>query len=156
MSNYRQDPFINLDGIQKIQQELGKGLGKELEKIFEGDWIKTSSRYAGSGDWVPDTDTVETDSHWQFIVDLPGVSLADIDVSVLRDEIRIKGNKRNDYSGTAVSSERRVGEFERVLALPDDVDESTLNASMQNGVLSLTVDKSQVSSARSIPVKDAN
>jgi len=48
MSNYRQDPFINLDGIQKIQQELGR--------LFEGDWVKPSSRYNESGDWSPATD----------------------------------------------------------------------------------------------------
>lgn len=147
MSNYSQDPFINFDGIQKIQQELGK--------LFEGDWIKPSSRHGHFGDWSPVTDTIETDTQWQFLIDLPGVALQDIDLSVHRGEIRIKGNKRMVHSGTAVSIERRSGTFERILELPDDADESTLNASMQNGVLSLAVDKNQASRARSIPIKDA-
>lgn len=146
MSQYRQDPFINFDGIQKIQQELGR--------LFEGDWVKPSSRYSDIGDWTPATDTIETETQWQFLIDLPGVALEDTEVSVNRGAIRLKGNKRNAHSGTAVSTERRTGLFERVLELPDDADESTLNASMQNGVLSITVDKSRVSGARSIPIKD--
>lgn len=148
MSNYRQDPFINFDGIQKIQQELGK--------LFEGDWVKPSSRYNEAGGWSPDTDVIETDMQWQFMLDLPGVALSDIDLSVHRGQIRIKGDKRSVHSGTVVSSERRSGDFDRVLDLPDDADESTLNASMQNGVLSLTVDKSRANGARSIPITDAS
>lgn len=147
MSQYRQDPFINFDGIQKIQQELGR--------LFEGDWVKPSSRYDSTGDWSPATDTVETETQWQFLVDLPGVALTDIDVSVHRGEIRVKGNKPVAHSGTVVAAERRSGLFERVLELPDDADESTLNASMQNGVLTLSVDKSRASAARPIPVRDA-
>lgn len=147
MSQYRQDPFINFDGIQKIQQELGR--------LFEGDWVKPSSRYGEHGDWTPATDTIETETQWQFMIDLPGVALDDIELSVHRGEIRLKGNKRTAHSGTVLSTERRSGLFERVLDLPDDADESTLNASMQNGVLNLTVDKSRASGARSIPIKDA-
>lgn len=147
MSQYRQDPFINLDGIQKIQQELGR--------LFEGDWVKPSSRYNSAGDWTPATDTIETETQWQFMIELPGVALDDIEVSVHRGEIRLKGNKRIAHSGTVVTTERRSGLFERVLELPDDADDSTLNASMQNGVLSLTVDKSRASGARPIPIKDA-
>jgi len=144
MSQYRQDQFINFDGIQKIQQELGK--------LFEGDWVKPSSRYANDGDWIPATDTLETDTQWHFLLDLPGVDLKDVDVSVHRGEIRIKGEKRSAHAGTVVNSERRSGVFERVLALPDDADESTLNASMQNGVLSLSVDRNGASAARTIPI----
>lgn len=146
MSQYRQDPFINFDGIQKIQQELGR--------LFEGDWVKPSSR--NDSDWTPATDIIETDTQWQFMIDLPGVALDDIDVSVHRGEIHIKGNKRTAHSGTVVSTERRSGLFERVLELPDDANESTLNASMQNGVLSLSVDRSRASEARPIPVRDAS
>lgn len=146
MSHYRQDPFINFDGIQKIQQELGK--------LFEGDWVNPSSRHADAGDWTPATDTIETDTQWQFLIDLPGVVLGDIDLSVHRGEIRIKGSKQRASIGTMVSTERHTGTFERVLELPSDTDESTLSASMQNGVLNLSVDKSHASSARSIPIKE--
>lgn len=147
MSQQRHDPF-NIDGIQKISQELGK--------LFEGEWINPSARHSENGDWTPATDQIETDSQWQFVVDLPGVSLKDINLSVLRGEIHIKGSKHTDYSGNVVSAERRAGLFERVLVLPEDADETTLEAAMQNGVLTLTVDKSHASNARVIPINDVS
>ncbi len=148
MSNYRQDPFINLDGIQKIQQELGR--------LFEGDWIKPSSRYTESGDWMPATDTIETDSEWHYLIDLPGVALGDIDVSVHRGQIVIKGKKQSAQVGNIINSERLHGRFERTIELPDNSDESTLNASMKNGVLNLSVTKAPLRSARPIPVKEVD
>jgi len=148
MSNYRQDPFINLDSIQKFQQELGR--------LFEGDWVKPSSRYNDSGDWMPATDTVETESQWQFLVELAGVSLSDIDVSVHRGEIVVKGTKQPTQVGNVVSREASHGKFSRVIQLPEDSDESTLNASMKNGILTLTVAKTALSAARPIPVREVD
>jgi len=147
MSNYRQDPFIN-EGIQKIQQELGR--------LFEGDWVKPSSRYNDSGDWSPDTDTIETESEWHYLIDLPGVALGDIDVSVHRGQIIVKGKKHAADVGTVVNSERTHGRFERTIVLPGSCDESTLNASMKHGVLNVSVAKSALSEARPIPVKEVD
>lgn len=148
MSNYRQDPFINIDGIQKIQQELGR--------LFEGDWIKPSSRYNESGDWSPATDTIETETEWHYLMDLPGVALSDIDVSVHRGEIIVKGNKHSTQVGKVVSAERTHGQFQRTITLPDNSDESTLNASMKHGVLNLSLAKAPLSGARPIPVKEVD
>ncbi len=148
MSNYRQEPFINLDGIQKIQQELGK--------LFEGDWIKPSARYNESGDWTPATDTIETDSEWHYLIDLPGVALGDIDVSVHRGHITVKGKKHTAEVGDVISSERLHGRFERTIQLPDNCDESTLNASMKHGVLNLSVSKAPMTGARAIHVKEVD
>jgi len=148
MSNYSQEPFINFDGIHKIQQELGR--------LFEGDWVKPSSRYNESGDWSPDTDTIETDSEWHFLLDLPGVALADIDVSVYRSQIIVKGNKQSAQVGNVIRGERSHGRFERTLQLPENADESTLTASMKHGVLNLNVAKAPQSGARPIPVKEVD
>ena len=148
MSQYRQDPFINFDGIQKIQQELGR--------LFEGDWVKPSARYHEAGDWKPATDILETETHWHFLLDLPGVALTDVDVSVHRGQIKVKGQKQPSDDGTIVTCERSHGQFERVLPLPEDADDSTLSASMKNGVLQLSVSKSERSSSRPIPVKEVD
>lgn len=149
MSNYRQDPFINLDSIQKMQQELGR--------LFEGDWIKPSERYSGSGDWTPSMDTVESESHWTFLMELPGIALSDIDVSAHRGQIIVKGQKTSDAPDSdVVHRERAFGRFERIVTLPDDTDESSLDASMKNGVLQLMVTKSSNSGARPITVKSVD
>jgi len=152
MSQYRPDQFINFDGIQKIQQELGREFGR----LFEGDWVKPSARYNESGAWLPVADVIETDGEYHFLIELAGVSLNDIDVSVHRGDIRLKGSRNTDSVGAYVQQERASGDFERTLTLPDDADESSLSASMKNGVLSLSVAKDQNKGARSIPVKDVD
>lgn len=148
MSDYRQDQFINFDGFQKIQQELGR--------LFEGDWVKPSARYNESGDWSPATDTIETETDWHYLIDLPGVALEDIEVSVLHGKIFVKGNKQTTREGNVVRSERSQGCFERVIQLSENSDESTLNASMKNGVLTLSLTKAAQNEARPIPVKEVD
>lgn len=149
MSNYRQEPFINLDSIQKMQQELGR--------LFEGDWIKPSERYSGSGDWTPSMDTVESETHWTFLMELPGIALNDIDVTVNRRQIIVKGQKTSDnLDSNVVHRERSFGRFERLVTLPADTDEASLDASMKNGVLQLLVAKSSNSGARPITVKSVD
>ncbi len=149
MSQYRADQFINFDGIQKIQQELGRELGR----LFEGEWVNPSASTGASSDWVPATDSYQSDSEYRYLIDLPGVSLNDIDVSVHRGELTVKGVRAADTSVEPIKSERRYGQFKRVIALAEDAEEATLNASMNNGVLMISVERSTVAAARPIPVK---
>jgi len=85
-----------------------------------------------------------------------GVVLSDIDVSVHRGQIIVKGRKAQDEVGKIVNRERAQGRFERLLPLPEETDESTLSAAMKNGVLQLSVDKSPNSGARPIPVREVD
>lgn len=152
MSQYRADQFINFDGIQKIQQELGRELGR----LFEGEWVNPTASTGESADWIPATDSLQSDTEYRYLIDLPGVSLSDIDVSVHRGELTVKGVRSIDTSVTSMKTERRHGQFKRVIALADDAEESTLSASMNNGVLMISVERSQVAAARPIPVKQVD
>jgi len=152
MSQYRADQFINFDGIQKIQQELGRELGR----LFEGEWVNPSSSTGEPTDWIPATDALQTDTEYRYLLDLPGVSLSDIDVSLHRGELTVKGSRSIDTSATSMKTERRHGQFKRVIALADDAEESTLSASMNNGVLMISVERSTVAAARPIPVKQVD
>jgi len=152
MSQYRADQFINFDGIQKIQQELGRELGR----LFEGDWVSPTSNTNDTADWVPATDSLQSDTEYRYLIDLPGVSLSDVDVSVHRSELTVKGVRSNDTNATTTKTERRYGQFRRVITLADDAEESTLSASMNNGVLMISVERSKVAAARPIPVKQVD
>ncbi len=148
MSQYRQDPFINFDGLQRLQEELGR--------VFEGDWIKPSSRFDDGDYWRPVMDVVEADNEYHFLMDLPGVSLSDVAVSVRRGQIEVSGERSNNSTGELKSKERRSGKFQRHIQLPEEADEATLAASMHNGVLTLVVSKQAGESARNIPVKEVD
>ncbi len=144
MAGYRNDPFINLDGIQKLQQELGK--------LFEGEWVKPSARQDVDGNWIPSMDSLSSENSYQFLLDLPGVALDAVNVSVHRGVLTISGSRTGVVDSNFGQQERPSGAFSRSITLPDDVQEDSCAARMDNGVLTITVNRSQVTPARTIPV----
>lgn len=149
MRNRRNDSFIiDFEKIQQVQQEIGR--------LFDGDWLNPSEAHTTGDHWTPATDTIETDNEFVFMMDLPGVKLSNIDVSLHNGTIVVSGESPDSTVGKVVKRERRLGQFKRTVNLPDDADESTLAATMQSGVLSLTVSRKEGSAARSIPVKEVD
>jgi len=148
MNNQRYDSILNLENLEKFQRELGR--------LFEGDWVKPSGRDFYSGFTSPKVDTIETDSDYVYLMNLPGVALDSIDVSVHRGAMKVKGSWPESTNGTVLSSERPVGHFERTIELPEDAEENSVSASMKAGVLSLTVTKASDSIARSVPVREVD
>jgi HSP20 family protein len=73
-------------------------------------------------------------------VDLPGLQPQDVDVTVEKDKLFIRGERAP--AGTAPRhDERAYGKFERIVALADTIDPSRIDASLQDGVLRLTLHK---------------
>lgn len=93
-----------------------------------------------------------------FIVraEVPGVSAADIDVSVVKNTLTIKG-KRDIEAADANASyhrrERNSGEFRRAFTLPEAVDGSKTIATTKDGVLEILLPRAEESKLRRIEVK---
>lgn len=87
--------------------------------------------------------------------ELPGVSDDDLDITVHRDTLTIRG-ERPQTAGDEVKGfhrrERRTGRFVRTMALPFAVDPEQVQASMQNGVLRLTLNRPESDKPRRIQV----
>lgn len=121
-------------------------------------------------------DVKEKDDAYEIRASVPGVKPEDVDVSVLGDTVRIRGQfeseRRNDQSqsqdqdqstdGSGGQSgqrgerwlvrERRSGSFERVVTLPSAVKSDDATAEFQNGILTITLPKAEEAKPRSIPV----
>ena len=91
-------------------------------------------------------------------MELPGIPAKDVDISVAKGILTVKGEKkgeaeekRKDY----IRIERSYGSFERSLALPDDADDSKIAAASKDGVLTVTIAKKAGTAAasRKIEVK---
>jgi HSP20 family protein len=90
--------------------------------------------------------------------ELPGVDPQDVDISVRGDELTIRGrvNARESRRGeTFYRRERLGGEFARTLQLPFRADTDAVKASYKNGVLRLTVPRSEEDKPRRIAVEAA-
>jgi HSP20 family protein len=101
----------------------------------------------------PLADVEETDDAYVVDVELPGVDEADIDIEVNGREVTVTGElKERERKGILRRRTRRVGEFQYSVTLPGDIDADNVDAQLENGVLTVTVPKSQRAKPRRISI----
>jgi HSP20 family protein len=122
-------------------------LHDEMDRVFERlerGW-PSIFRNASANDIVTASlDVHENDNLLSVEAELPGVDEKDLSVTLSDDILTIKGEKRQDHEVKKEDyylSERSFGSFERSLRLPEGVDESTIEARYENGVLRVTAAK---------------
>jgi len=101
---------------------------------------------------LPALDMTEEKTSYQLTAELPGLSEADIEISVADGALSISGEKKEETERKDkgfMLSERRYGAFERRIALPDDVDPDAIKARFKDGVLTVTMAKDEQAPARS-------
>ncbi|MBN8531283.1 MAG: Hsp20/alpha crystallin family protein [Alphaproteobacteria bacterium] len=88
----------------------------------------------------PNLDIASNDNEYMITVEVPGMDQKDIRLDVAGGVLTISGEKKQESMDARRSmqcSECSYGAFERTLTLPDDVDESAIEARFKNGVLTI-------------------
>ena len=85
---------------------------------------------------------------------LPGVHPDDLDIQIVNETVMIAGVLRADREEGAnyLLAERPSGTFQRVITLPTPLDSSKVEASLDNGVLTLNIPKTEESKPRTIKI----
>ena len=95
----------------------------------------------------PRLDLTESDKTYSLAVELPGVDEKDISIELDNDTLTISGEKRREVNDSDEKGrlyvERSYGSFQRMLTLPDDVDTSGIQANFDNGVLRVTIPRTE-------------
>lgn len=130
-------------------------LHREMNRLFD-DVLRggagPSGGYGGQGGsqgemlLVPHMDVTETEKELRIDAELPGVSEKDIAVELNEDVLTIRAEKkqeRNEERQGVHFSERAFGTFQRSLRLPFQVDPDQVQARFENGVLAVTLPKTQ-------------
>ena len=102
---------------------------------------------SGLGTSIPAVDVVEGDDNYVITAELPGMDEKDIDLSVSNDTLTIKAEKKEERDETKDNvriSERRYGSYQRTFSIPPDVLADKISAKSKNGVLEVTLPKSEV------------
>lgn len=105
--------------------------------------------------WVPRVDVKEEGDRFVLYADLPGIDPDDIEVSMEKGLLTIKGERRSESSEETERYsrvERRYGSFHRRFALPDSADPEGIQAHGRNGVLEITIPKRPETAPRRIQV----
>ena len=129
------------------------GLHRGLERFFDDvDGVSNcSARH------FPLLNVWEDDESFSVEAEVPGLSMDALEVYVTDNELTIKG-QRKQAEREAVTYHRRErgwGEFSRVLTFPSELDSSKVEASLDNGVLTLRLPKAESVKPRKIEIKVA-
>ena len=103
--------------------------------------------FGDSGLLKPRADLSATDTEYQLTVEIPGVNERDVSLDISGNTLTIRGEKRQEKEEKAKDYyriERSYGSFQRVLSLPEDVDQDTIKATFKNGVLTVTMPRKAV------------
>jgi HSP20 family protein len=90
---------------------------------------------------LPTVEVQEAEKEYRVAVDLPGVELKDIELSFMDGSLTVKAERKASTDGAALYTDRWTGGFERVIGIDAQIDESQIRASLQNGVLTVTLPK---------------
>ena len=123
--------------------------------LFERELFRVPSRSNEKGS-AP-TDVWETDTTFELEVDLPGLSEADVNLSVADDVLTLRAERKElaKEGQKAHLRERRPHAFARRFTFGQPIVADEVKASMKNGVLTITVPMAKAQGARQIPVSGA-
>jgi HSP20 family protein len=96
------------------------------------------------GTFNPNVDVMEGDREVVVCVELPGMDEKDIEVSIMKDALTIKGEKnaeRDEKGRDYYRMERSYGSFSRTIPLPSEIDMDRAEAHFKKGVLKVTLPK---------------
>jgi HSP20 family protein len=121
-------------------------LRREMDRLFD-DMFGRSLMSSGWGratmSW-PSVEVNESDKEVRVTAELPGMSDKDVDVHFEDGVLTLRGEKKSETEDKDRGySERYYGHFERRLALPSSVTGEGCNASFRDGVLTVTLPKSE-------------
>ncbi|MDX1967258.1 MAG: Hsp20/alpha crystallin family protein [Planctomycetaceae bacterium] len=137
--------------VRAIAADPFTSLRRELDKAFEETFGS-----AANAAWMPSLSVRETDSNVRVMVDVPGLTEQDLEVSYDKGRLWIRGERRPlDGDGQCWHEERVYGRFERSFALPDTIDPTTISATLNGGILSLTVGKKSEARPMRIAIQGA-
>jgi HSP20 family protein len=127
-----------------------EGLGslfREIEKTFD-DFSRRSplAGYFGDGTAAPKIDVSEGKDGLEVTAELPGVEEQDVDVTLSRDVLTIRGEKKSERDEADKDKnwhlvERRYGLFSRSVTLPYEPDSDKVEAKFEKGVLRVRLPK---------------
>ena len=136
---------------ETFRNEIERVLERALPTVF-GHEVETG------GAWRPRLDVRETEAAYVVETDLPGMTAEEITVEVIGREVVVKGERRAEHEETeenATRVERTLGTFHRRVTLPETAKAEETEARYANGVLTVTVPKTEEAKAKAVEVKAA-
>ena len=131
---------------------------REMDRLFS-DFFPTRPDREDTNEapsWAPRADVVETEDTYVLLMDLPGIGADEVDVQFADGTLRVNGRREVPTAhkdGRFHRVERNYGQFFRAFRLGNDVDPDRVEATFSDGVLTVSVPKSEARKPRQISVR---
>jgi HSP20 family protein len=131
-----------------------QSLRREIDRLFED----ALGRGDSGRSWIPSVDIRETEKAITLAFELPGIRAENVEVTSESGVLTVRGEKReertedDEQEGRYHIVERSYGAFTRSFQLPPGIDEDNIDASFDNGVLTVRVPKSDTPQSRRIEI----
>ena len=127
-----------------------------FESLLDGMFGEVGLGDTQTSQWNPAVSVAEYDSESVVVAELPGVRKEDVKVSVHDGILSISGERKSAEApekSSWVRNEIRTGQFARSIRLSHDVNTNAISAELNNGLLKITLPKSEEAKPREIPVQ---
>ena len=130
------------------------GLRREIDRLFEDTFQNAGGDRSG---WVPSVNVRETKDGYHFDFELPGMSPEQVEVTCDNGILLVRGERTEERKegeeGRYQVLERSYGSFSRSFQLPQGIDEDSIEANFENGLLRLRVPKAAIPQPRRIEIQ---
>jgi len=145
MAIVRWSPFRDLMGIQQ-----------EVNRLFDDLMTRRAEAGMEGAVWVPAVDVAETEEFIKVKVEAPGVAKEDFKISVQNNVLTVRGERKMEKETSEENYhrvERVYGSFFRAIELPSAVQTDKVSANYKDGVLTITLPKSEEAKPKEIAVE---
>lgn len=106
----------------------------------------------------PAIEVLEFSDHWTVQLDIPGVLLDDINVTLTDGSLVISGERKADVPADAkvLFNDRTLHKFRRELRVGEGIDQSRIDAELRDGVLKIVLFRSAEAKPQKISIRNAN
>lgn len=143
---------------KKSEMSPIESLRREMDRIFDEivpfSWRRDFDEFNG-GLWAPATDLKETEDEYRITVDLPGIKKDEVKITFKDNRLTISGERykeEEEKEEDFLRHERYTGKFVRSFTLPAGVKEDKIKARFKDGVLSVTVPKSEAKKPKVVEI----
>ncbi len=134
-------------------RQLFDQLRKELDQAFG--LLQDDPSNVVTSRWAPAVDIQEDEQQFTLTADLPGIDPKDIEITMERGVLSIKGERKHEFASEHKGYqriERAYGVFHRRFTLPDSANADDIRAEGKNGVLTLVIPKQPKAQPKRISV----
>ena len=152
LTRWQKPEFTYLTPFQQFST-----LRDEIDRLFEAPFEDRlpGTRQFFSG-WLPAVDLVEDKDNLIVNAELPGMKKEQIEIALHDGVLTLSGERKDEQKyqdAETYRSERFLGRFQRSISLPAPVDADKVKATYKDGILTVTLPKTEEAKPKQIPVE---